>query len=101
MIRRPPRSTLFPYTTLFRNSDSLGPFDFKDFVAQSHTPNDHCVRFAVVVTFPDATLVTRRALPLTWARLSPAGSRQLRLAHRYPLRRHQSRDRIGRACLRD
>src|SRR6202011_6283055 len=24
MIRRPPRSTLFPYTTLFR-SDSLGP----------------------------------------------------------------------------
>jgi len=36
----------------------------------------------VVVTFPDATLVTRRALPLTWAGLSPAGSRQLRLAHR-------------------
>src|SRR5271157_3568475 len=57
----------------------------KDFVAQSHTPNDHCVRFAVVVTFPDATLVTRRALPLTWAGLSPAGSRQLRLAHRYSL----------------
>jgi hypothetical protein len=52
-------------------------------VAQSHTPNDHCVRFAVVVTFPDATLVTKRALPLTWAGLSPAGSRQLRLAHRY------------------
>ncbi len=37
----------------------------------------------MVVTFPDATLVTRRALPLTWAGLSPAGSRQLRLAHRY------------------
>src|SRR5882757_3109260 len=47
------------------------------------TPNDHCVRFAVVVTFPDATLVTRRALPLTWAGLSPAGSHQLRLAHCY------------------
>jgi hypothetical protein len=66
----------------FSNSDSLGPCDFKDFVAQSHTPSDHCVRFVVVVTFPDATLVTRRALPLTWAGLSPAGSRQLRLAHR-------------------
>src|SRR3712207_7204373 len=26
MIRRPPRSTLFPYTTLFRSR----PFDFKD-----------------------------------------------------------------------
>src|SRR5262245_63736626 len=24
MIRRPPRSTLFPYTTLFRSSDRLG-----------------------------------------------------------------------------
>src|SRR6267154_4415413 len=67
----------------FGNSDSLGPCDFKDFVAQSHTPHDHCVRFAVVVTFPDATLVTRRVLPLTWAGLSPAGSRQLRLAHCY------------------
>src|SRR2546430_12065022 len=25
MIRRPPRSTLFPYTTLFRSVDSLDP----------------------------------------------------------------------------
>src|SRR5256885_7693735 len=25
MIRRPPRSTLFPYTTLFRSGDALGP----------------------------------------------------------------------------
>src|SRR6202166_3234950 len=25
MIRRPPRSTLFPYTTLFRSSPSFGP----------------------------------------------------------------------------
>src|SRR3990170_4568470 len=24
MIRRPPRSTLFPYTTLFRSEDALG-----------------------------------------------------------------------------
>src|SRR3712207_8804258 len=28
MIRRPPRSTLFPYTTLFRSSDATeGPLD--------------------------------------------------------------------------
>src|SRR3712207_8519076 len=26
MIRRPPRSTLFPYTTLFRSSDNGAPF---------------------------------------------------------------------------
>src|SRR5438309_5284728 len=25
MIRRPPRSTLFPYTTLFRSSTGVGP----------------------------------------------------------------------------
>src|SRR2546429_2870423 len=25
MIRRPPRSTLFPYTTLFRSDDGLAP----------------------------------------------------------------------------
>src|SRR3712207_6911858 len=25
MIRRPPRSTLFPYTTLFRSHDEIGP----------------------------------------------------------------------------
>jgi hypothetical protein len=36
----------------------------------------------VVVTFHDATLVTRRALPLSRTGLSPAGPRQLRLAHR-------------------
>src|SRR5260370_7111970 len=30
MIRRPPRSTLFPYTTLFRSSDGdIFPFRFK------------------------------------------------------------------------
>src|SRR3712207_7426535 len=27
MIRRPPRSTLFPYTTLFRSNDDPGLFD--------------------------------------------------------------------------
>src|SRR5271156_6360786 len=68
--------------TLCSDRVTAFPCDFKDFVAQSHTPNDHCVRFAVVVTFHAATLVTKRALPLTWAGLSPAGSRQLRLAHR-------------------
>src|SRR5689334_23768956 len=26
MIRRPPRSTLFPYTTLFRSDDALGTY---------------------------------------------------------------------------
>src|SRR5689334_5652953 len=51
------------------------------FVAHSHTPNNRCVRFAAVVTSHDATLTTRRALPLTRAGLAPAGTRQLGLAH--------------------
>src|SRR4051794_41688466 len=29
MIRRPPRSTLFPYTTLFRSGLRLGPHDLQ------------------------------------------------------------------------
>src|SRR2546425_8635369 len=35
MIRRPPRSTLFPYTTLFRSRDEAGPFkSLQDFCAR-------------------------------------------------------------------
>src|SRR5256885_3361277 len=30
MIRRPPRSTLFPYTTLFRSDDEQGPAGVKE-----------------------------------------------------------------------
>src|SRR3712207_8747828 len=33
MIRRPPRSTLFPYTTLFRSTDSAGEDHFSPWVA--------------------------------------------------------------------
>ena len=46
-------------------------------MAQSHTPQDCCVRFAVVVAFHAATLATGRALPLTRTGLSPVGTRQL------------------------
>src|SRR3954447_13506945 len=46
-------------------------------VGRSHTPQDCCVRFAVVVAFHAATLATGRALPLTRTGLSPAGTRQL------------------------
>jgi hypothetical protein len=59
-------------------------------VAQSHTSQDCCVRFAVVVTFHAATLTTERALPLTRAGLSPARSRQLDLAHN-----HQPQGRVA------
>src|SRR3989441_13284456 len=45
MIRRPPRSTLFPYTTLFRSlvhdGDILRHFDFSSFLF-SHCQNGAC-----------------------------------------------------------
>src|SRR3712207_7495628 len=34
MIRRPPRSTLFPYTTLFRSNDTAPLAEFDDLVAR-------------------------------------------------------------------
>src|SRR3712207_8236774 len=34
MIRRPPRSTLFPYTTLFRSINQDGSHDWRDLAVQ-------------------------------------------------------------------
>src|SRR3989442_4864604 len=43
MIRRPPRSTLFPYTTLFRSNDGL----FFRKLAEVH-PRFHTPAFAII-----------------------------------------------------
>src|SRR5215468_7583000 len=56
---------------------TLGPCNVSPFVAQSHTPCNHCVRFATTVASGRATLATKRTLLLTWAGLPPAGSHQL------------------------
>src|SRR6266540_4032701 len=37
MIRRPPRSTLFPYTTLFRSSRGSGPYERRPSVLGEHS----------------------------------------------------------------
>src|SRR2546426_6808589 len=42
MIRRPPRSTLFPYTTLFRSVDKIGTLRF--FARGIHDPDAGTVR---------------------------------------------------------
>src|SRR2546422_8578359 len=36
MIRRPPRSTLFPYTTLFRSLDKISPLEPDHFEISDH-----------------------------------------------------------------
>src|SRR5258708_25422454 len=38
MIRRPPRSTLFPYTTLFRSRDFSAAFEQADVLVSPTTP---------------------------------------------------------------
>src|SRR3712207_9470075 len=45
MIRRPPRSTLFPYTTLFRSEDGLAPVHVpgQRRPAGGHAVPDHAV----------------------------------------------------------
>ena len=56
MIRRPPRSTLFPYTTLFRSPQALAmsllartmtPYDKND-IRASHTIEEQIVRLKAV-----------------------------------------------------
>src|SRR5256885_15520363 len=39
MIRRPPRSTLFPYTTLFRSSDTANPDTYPHFYCDAQMYN--------------------------------------------------------------
>src|SRR2546422_3104435 len=52
MIRRPPRSTLFPYTTLFRSASGFGCQT--DPVGEYRRPGDH----------PRACIADQRARPL-------------------------------------
>jgi hypothetical protein len=56
----------------------LPPFDDAD----ARVPQNRCVRFVPAVTDDHATLTSGRPLRLTRAGLSPAGSRQLFLAHK-------------------
>src|SRR5262245_64551852 len=44
MLRRPPRSTLFPYTTLFRSRGSLGRGLRKRFLHRAPQPRLPCLR---------------------------------------------------------
>src|SRR2546426_5643119 len=47
MIRRPPRSTLFPYTTLFRSGVPDRCLDFLEEVRRQHAPGERLERDGV------------------------------------------------------
>src|SRR2546429_3458514 len=53
MIRRPPRSTLFPYTTLFRSPAAPGPFCFDRNPQQKQTLTDPSQRLFLPTRQPD------------------------------------------------
>src|SRR5438034_10322716 len=52
MIRRPPRSTLFPYTTLFRSRGRLAPSDLFGVSAGDAAPGSSCERGLAARTPP-------------------------------------------------
>src|SRR2546425_11276065 len=54
MIRRPPRSTLFPYTTLFRTAPAQFQSDGVASIAVGGTAKGRSVVFKATVTDPNA-----------------------------------------------
>ena len=60
MIRRPPRSTLFPYTTLFRSAPTWGMADFlpKDFPLLAGTFGTHGTRYGNFVVQNSDLIIT-------------------------------------------
>src|SRR3712207_7653561 len=50
MIRRPPRSTLFPYTTLFRSILPFGDFEAKEVIASTGVTGKQLQRLVPIVT---------------------------------------------------
>src|SRR2546430_7958115 len=55
MIRRPPRSTLFPYTTLFRSGSGFQSFQFRELEFVLGTKNP-----AAVARYPEGSEARRR-----------------------------------------
>src|SRR2546427_11017460 len=63
MIRRPPRSTLFPYTTLFRSNRRNVPVDRRFLEIRYHPPE----RWSIVRCEPREIQRVGRIFPLTYA----------------------------------
>src|SRR3712207_8505160 len=83
MIRRPPRSTLFPYTTLFRSHpvvhEAFFPSGSDDFAVEAARPEDGPAIEAISATFesPEATALLRA----WWAAVPDRKSTRLNSSH--------------------
>src|SRR2546430_4575868 len=66
MIRRPPRSTLFPYTTLFRSFKKPGPVagPFKAYLGDGSVVTYYWYRFADQPALLNADLTDRKSTRL-------------------------------------
>src|SRR2546422_6924949 len=98
MIRRPPRSTLFPYTTLFRSRSRVARARDAHGAARRPAARARAIQERVLAGVPQrgrgARAVRRRARPPT---------RAARTAHRRPQTRQRAarrRERLPR-CLQD
>src|SRR3712207_9069216 len=73
MIRRPPRSTLFPYTTLFRSADTVSAAGLTSY--QTETPDGRgALNYAVRAPLGVVAVIVPWNLPLlllTW-KVAPA-----------------------------
>src|SRR3712207_9454798 len=84
MIRRPPRSTLFPYTTLFRSSRGIAPcrrrrLDRLTLAAPSRLPDDRLLLFE---HFARGQETSRRGRSLATPRIARANDPDRRKAPR-------------------
>src|SRR2546422_3858466 len=75
MIRRPPRSTLFPYTTLFRSHKAQSQFP-------SHEPLDQTFGIAEILLAPPRPAVRLRLRQMQRSRLDRKSTR-LNSSHGY------------------
>src|SRR3712207_7020056 len=73
MIRRPPRSTLFPYTTLFRSQGSVS--SIRATLADARSPAERSMRRSVAASGPPPTS------PLTSPPSSPFSSATATACH--------------------
>src|SRR5256885_15683877 len=105
MIRRPPRSTLFPYTTLFRSLNSLA-YPRPDVVQATGNPSwantGFHIRFFLDPDFPSGTYAVKIDITTTDGHQFPlllqGQTRQITLNQSARSSRRSEERRVGKEC---